>query len=139
MASRDSNKPRAGYTQLLSGTDGYHSLTTARAVNLDIHHKHCYQICRFLRGKTARYAIEYLEQVIKADGWIEDPDNPDKSFQNSFKTQLKSMEICLWRVLGGKPSPGSPSSKKIVKSMLNVISKVRFFNQRTSLGRPRVD
>ena len=71
MASRDSNKPRAGYTQLLSGTDGYHSLTTARAVNLDIHHKHCYQICRFLRGKTAGYAIEYLEQVIKADGWIE--------------------------------------------------------------------
>jgi large subunit ribosomal protein L22 len=78
MASRDSNKPRSGYTQLLSGTEGYHSLTTARAVNLDIHHKHCYQICRFLKGKTAGHALEYLEKVIKADGWVEDPENPDK-------------------------------------------------------------
>ncbi len=80
--ARDSTKPRSGYTQLLRNTEGFHSLTTARAVNLDIHHKHCYQICRFLRGKGTSYktvgeAIEYLEKVIKADGWIEDPDNPD--------------------------------------------------------------
>ncbi|DAC27413.1 MAG TPA: hypothetical protein HA330_01285 [Candidatus Thalassarchaeaceae archaeon] len=75
--ARDSTKPRSGYTQLLQSTPGFHSLTTARAVNLDIHHKHCYQICRFLRNKTVGDAIDYLELVIKADGWIEDPNNPD--------------------------------------------------------------
>jgi len=58
--SRISGKPQSGYTQLLEGTN----LATARAVNLDIHHKHCYQIAKFIRGMNAVDAIEYLEKVM---------------------------------------------------------------------------
>ena len=60
MMSRIQGQPQSGYTQLLEGS----FLTTARAVNLDVHHKHCYQIAKFLRGKTTIQAIEYLEKVI---------------------------------------------------------------------------
>ena len=58
--SRISGKPQSGYTQLLEGSN----LATARAVNLDIHHKHCYQIAKFIRGMNAVDAIEYLEKVM---------------------------------------------------------------------------
>ena len=57
--SRISGKPQSGYTQLLEGSN----LATARAVNLDIHHKHCYQIAKFIRGMNVMDAIEYLEKV----------------------------------------------------------------------------
>ena len=66
MMSRIQGQPQSGYTQLLEGS----FLTTARAVNLDVHHKHCYQIAKFLRGKTTIQAIEYLEKVIKKEAAI---------------------------------------------------------------------
>ena len=59
--SRISGKPQSGYTQLLEGS----YLSTARAVNVDVHHKHCYQIAKFLRGMNCVDAIEYLEKVIE--------------------------------------------------------------------------
>ena len=58
--SRISGEPQSGYTQLLEGSN----LATARAVNLDIHHKHCYQIAKFIRGMNTVDAIEYLEKVM---------------------------------------------------------------------------
>ena len=40
-------------------------LATARAVNVDVHHKHCYHIAKFIRGKTTVQAIDYLERVMR--------------------------------------------------------------------------
>ena len=54
--SRDRSKPQPGYTQLLQGG----RLAVARAVNRDIHHKHCYQIARAVKGMYAGDAVEYL-------------------------------------------------------------------------------
>ena len=61
MMSRIAGKPQSGYTQLLEGS----YLSTARAVDVDVHHKHCYQIAKFLRGMNCVDAIEYLEKVIE--------------------------------------------------------------------------
>ena len=61
--SRDRSKPQPGYTQLLQGK----RLAIARAVNRDIHHKHCYQIARALKGMYAGDAVTYLEKVIKQE------------------------------------------------------------------------
>ena len=56
--SRDRTKPQSGYTQLLQGS----RLAVARAVNRDIHHKHCYQIARAVKGMYAGDAVEYLRR-----------------------------------------------------------------------------
>lgn len=61
--SRDRSKPQAGFTQLLQGS----RLAIARAVNRDIHHKHCYQIARALKGLYAGDAVEFLEKVMKQE------------------------------------------------------------------------
>ena len=58
--SRRSGSSQSGYTQLLEGSN----LVTARAVNIDVHHKHCYHIAKALRGMNAAAAIKYLEDVI---------------------------------------------------------------------------
>ena len=44
--SREVGKSQSGYTQLLEGS----YLSTARAVNINAHHKHCYHIAKALRG-----------------------------------------------------------------------------------------
>ena len=59
--SRIRGSPQSGYTQLLEGSN----LVTARAVNLDCHHKHCYHIAKAIRGMNAEEAVEYLEDVVQ--------------------------------------------------------------------------
>ena len=58
--SRRQGRPQSGYTQLLEGSN----LVTARAVNLDCHHKHCYHIAKAIRGMNAEMARDYLEDVV---------------------------------------------------------------------------
>ena len=63
--SRRQGQPQSGYTQLLEGS----YLTTARAVNLDVHHNTATKL-QSSRGKTTIQAIEYLEKVIKKEAAI---------------------------------------------------------------------
>jgi len=58
--SRRTGKSQSGYTQLLEGSN----LVSARALNLDCHHKHCYHIAKAIRGMNAEFAKEYLEDVV---------------------------------------------------------------------------
>ena len=58
--SRITGKSQSGYTQLLEGSN----LVSARAVNVDVHQKHCLHIAKALRGMNAADAISYLEDVI---------------------------------------------------------------------------
>ncbi|MDP7545494.1 MAG: 50S ribosomal protein L22 [Anaerolineales bacterium] len=58
--SRDRKKPQSGYTQFLEGDN----LAIARVTGADIHHKHCVQIARKIKGMYAGSAIEFLEDVI---------------------------------------------------------------------------
>ena len=55
--------PQRGYTQLLQGS----RLTTARAVNVDMHVKHCFEVCRAVKNKTAGEAVAYLNEVLRID------------------------------------------------------------------------
>ena len=55
--------PQSGYTQLLQGT----RLATARSVQVDMHVKHCFEVCRAVKNKTAGEAIAFLNQVLKID------------------------------------------------------------------------
>jgi|TARA_B100001094_G_scaffold311751_1_gene347705 large subunit ribosomal protein L22 len=55
--------PQSGYTQLLQGT----RLATARSVQVDMHVKHCFEVCRAIKNKTAGEAIAFLNQVLKID------------------------------------------------------------------------
>tara|TARA_Y100001960_G_C14435417_1_gene709892 strand:+ start:53 stop:586 length:534 start_codon:yes stop_codon:yes gene_type:complete len=58
--SRDRKKPQSGYTQLLDGE----RLATARITGAHVHHKHCVQIARKIKGMYAGTAIEFLQDVI---------------------------------------------------------------------------
>ena len=55
--------PQRGYTQLLQGN----RLATARATNVDMHVKHCFEVCRAVKNKTAGEAVAYLNEVLRID------------------------------------------------------------------------
>ena len=51
--------PQKGFTQLLQGSRN----ATARAVNVYMHVKHCFDICRTVKNMTAGKAVSYLNEV----------------------------------------------------------------------------
>ena len=61
--SRRRQLPQRGYTQLLQGN----RLATARANNVDMHVKHCFEVCRAVKNKTAGEAVAYLNEVLRID------------------------------------------------------------------------
>ena len=65
MSRRERRKatPQNGYTQLLQGS----RLSTARSVRVDMHAKHCFEVCRAVKGMQAGAAITYLNEVLKID------------------------------------------------------------------------
>ena len=60
---RRRSTPQSGYTQLLQGS----RLSTARSVRVDMHVKHCFEVCRADKGMRAGQAISYLNEVLKID------------------------------------------------------------------------
>ena len=66
--SKRKELPQKGYTQLLQGS----RLATARAVEEDLHVKHCFEVARAIKHRTAGEAIEFLNKVLKIES-----DRPD--------------------------------------------------------------
>ena len=66
--SKRKELPQKGYTQLLQGS----RLATARSVEEDLHVKHCFEVARAIKHRTAGEAIEFLNKVLKIES-----DRPD--------------------------------------------------------------
>jgi len=61
--SRRHQLPQSGYTQLLQGN----RLAAARSVQIDMHVKHCFEVCRAVKNMTAGKAVSYLNEVLLID------------------------------------------------------------------------
>lgn len=56
---------RSGYSQEIRPTIDGARMSMARAVNVDVHHKHCYQIAKHIKGMYAQDAVDFLIRVME--------------------------------------------------------------------------
>ena len=127
MMSRDRSKPQKGYSQLLQGN----RLVSARAANLNCHSKHCFEIARAIRNKTASQALELLESVIRIESDRLDIHRKAKAIPFRRGNKMRHRNRAGPRSLGhrkGKVGPGRypvKASKEFIKLINSAMDNAR--------------